>query len=161
MHGGASTIILTKCCVKGKCLHCGCLREAMLQTTVPDAPWSCCLHVIGVKQKSVASKIFTLCGGGYFALSSLELYKPLVASGGLSCGECRPKLPHSKQSPLHISKSPISAPEQRQRQTKSPLLSTLRLYFISSQEEGCLKIFSHFKVACHTDQAIFFDELLS
>lgn len=31
--------------------------------------------------------------------------------------------------------------------------------FISSEEEESLKIFSHFKAARHTDQAIFFDEL--
>lgn len=57
-----------------------------------------------------------MCGSRYFVLSSLVLYKLLVASGGLSCGENRPQLPHSR---TIYSKSSICAPEQWQKQTKS------------------------------------------
>lgn len=150
-----------------------CRTVAMLQCLVLSLMHlaSACLEVIGVKQKKRRGRYIekpgggkrksnlTLCGRRYFVLSSLELHKLLVASGGLSCGENRPQLPHSltiDSASRNLPSLPLSG--GRNKQNPPPLHSLSVFHFLRGREDS-LKIFSHFKVACHTDQAIFFDEL--
>jgi len=128
----AGTMILTRCHVNGGLFAPGSAQGSAVLVRLDGEP----------KRRRLArgegESNRTLCGGRYFALSSLELYKLLVASGGLSCSEERPQLPRSRtiySTSQNLASLPLSGGGDKQ---KPPALHTLCLHFISSEEEGAL-----------------------